>query len=234
MSPRLSTRNRGPDDPQSAAPAAPTSSPDAPTPHARVPGGHAPVPLSGRLSSALPRPFAGVSARLARRVPGGEASGGPGPVAADEAAAYQEALREAFRSATPLEPAVAARRPTPQPKAMPGAKVARPAAAEAPDAGSPTSPPAGAAPMPGAEVRLPAAAVADGPPVAGDPGPLGAVPDAAASPPAGSTPAGVPVGPGRRSWVPTAPADLIEVPGSVAIAADDFFGGLVRRVDRRP
>ncbi len=57
---------------------------------------------------------------------------------------------------------MAARRPTPQPKATPEAKLARPAAAEAPDAGSPTSPPSGAAtPLaaatPGAEAPRPAA-----------------------------------------------------------------------------
>ena len=83
-------------------------------------------------------------------------------MAADEAAAYQEALREAFRSATPLEPAVAARRPTPHPKATPGAKPARTAAAEAPDAGPPTSPPLSAATpvaaaTPGSSAPLPAA-----------------------------------------------------------------------------
>ncbi|HYN47752.1 MAG TPA: hypothetical protein VER83_02735 [Candidatus Nanopelagicales bacterium] len=56
----------------------------------------------------------------------------------------------------------------------------------------------------------------------------------AAALPAGETGADVRAGPGRRSRGPTGSADLLHVPGSVTTATDDFFAGLVRRVERRP
>lgn len=46
-------------------------------------------------------------------------------------------------------------------------------------------------------------------------------------------PAAIPGAAYKREPRGTAPADLLEVPETVAVTADDFFGGLVRRVERR-
>ncbi len=88
------------------------------------------------------RPHFGLTARLARLVPGGDAARGSGRTATGEAAAYQEAVRQAFLSADSIRPATIRRRPvkpkTPGMKAdttEPSARVATPegeAAAAAP------------------------------------------------------------------------------------------------------
>lgn len=46
-------------------------------------------------------------------------------------------------------------------------------------------------------------------------------------------PAAIPGAAYEREPRGTAPADLLEVPETVAATADDFFGSLVRRVERR-
>ena len=62
-----------------------------------------------------------------------------------------------------------------------------------------------------------------------------AVAQAVASPPAApSTAALVGDSAGARSPAPLGATDLIQAPASVKAATDDFFGGLVRRVERRP
>jgi len=122
MSPRTTRRDTGSTDPMPATAPAEGSSVDAATPDAPSFQDPPASALPARPSVAQARPTARASARVGPRVKGDEAPGGPGRVAADEAAAYQEALRQAFRSAIPLEPAGAAPRPAPAPKTAPDPK----------------------------------------------------------------------------------------------------------------
>jgi hypothetical protein len=227
--------------------------PDAPVPGATAHGGEPQPTITGRLSSALRSPLAGASSRLGRLVPGGDASRGSGRRTADEAAAYQEAVRQAFLSADSIVPARPTRRPRGKPEAtlppeanavnavavepvlhvrparLPAATPAddvRPAVLEAavPTAAVPTAdlPEADLPEAPRAQLHaavLAAATVGDAP-----------VADA----PAGGPPAISPLPGGTRSPGRATTDDLLQVPGSVTTTADDFFGGLIRRVERRP
>ena len=60
-----------------------------------------------------------------------------------------------------------------------------------------------------------------------------AVAPPAAAPQVVTDPAVAPTSRGARLPRPEAREDLLRVPGSVSSTADDFFGGLVRRVERR-
>jgi hypothetical protein len=184
--------------------------------------------------AAAPERLASVLARLRRREP---------PPEPDEAARYEEAIRRAFLSPGPLAPATLGRRVAREP--------AQPEEV-APEQGS-TAAEAATEPITAAAepVAVEAEPVAVGPgvgeavprldvvaPVPDPDQPIDATPKAAAAfmLVAASTESSPPE-PSAASLArqagPTAPADLLEVPGSVTAAADDFFDGLVRRVPRR-
>jgi len=196
-----------------------------------VEGGPPPTTPSAPFPAAVSRAVAVASARLARLVPGNEGAGRAGRTSVAADAGFDEALRHAFRSAGPLEPA----RPAP-----------RPAGAVEPLHGDPV-----------AAVDVSAAETSDGPDAVATreleadsldgteaSGTVDATtgldgteavtrPNAVPEPAAGGPPADGPARPSGREPGSTAAAALLEAPESVAATADDFFGGLVRRVDRR-
>ncbi len=204
-----------------------------------------------RLPSALARTLAGATRRL-RGVhpPAGTSGDRAGPV---DDPGYDEALRRAFRAAIPVEPTQTA--PWPGSEHEPATEdsssrpVVTPAGAVSPAAAA--APPA-ATDLLGDKVarNLKARGLVTGELDAdaldeseatrhADPtdeldstravGPLDAVPASAAGAPSadGISRANV------REPGPTAPEDLLEVPESVGATVDDFFGGLVQRVERR-
>jgi hypothetical protein len=181
-------------------------------PGAQAPEDEASSTLSSRLSSALRRPVAAATGRLAGLVPGGNASRGPGRAATDEASAYQEAVRQAFLSADSIVPVTGTRRTAVQPGTRSDA------GALIPETELEVRP--GPAQAETAQIPTPQAIAPD--------------PEPAALPSIGGTPAHLPAGASRRSTGLAMPDELLQVPGSVAAAADDFFGGLVRRAERRP
>ncbi len=150
-----------------------------------------------RLAALVRRPRAPALPRLARLM--------SGRIDPEEAAAYDEAAREAFRVGTTRE----APRPV----------------APAPTAESPVSTSVAAPPT--ASVSAPTASVA-APRVAWVPAPRAsaAAPEAepAREPAAAKEPA-------RRQAGETAPGSLLRTPPSVTSVADDFFDGLIRRVE---
>ena len=184
------------------------------------------------------RPFAGAAARLARLVPGGKSPGRAGRAPDAPDAEYDEALRRAFRAAIPLESTRTVPRPVGEDEP----------ATEDPSSG-PAATPAGAL-SPAMEAAPAAATDLLGDIVAGAlgeseatrnadatdeidltqaVGPLDALPGSAA----GAPPADGFARANGHEPGPTAPEDLLEVPESVGATVDDFFGGLVRRVERR-
>ncbi len=262
MSPLDAPGDRGAGDPSLELPPPGGSVADVEIPDAGATVDPGPPGRLARLSSALRRPF-----------------GGSRRKAAVEAAASQEAVRQAFLAAESIVPATAQRRPP----AEPGG----PAVAVGDAAGSATGDAThetvalplvlrGSGPRPAAAPAPPPSVVADAPeivrvvvvaPAAGTPvaattavdardantdapeaGTNAREADAAVrvaglldvDPPetdmteADAPPAAEPGGPSWRAPGATAPADLLEVHESVTAAADDFFGGLVRRVERRP
>lgn len=133
---------------------------------------------------------------------------------------YDQAVRDAFLSSPPAAIPRPARQPTPEPRPT-GEAVIEPAApasnASVPD------PQAWAAPVPAP------------PPAPVAPAPAPVAPALPPAPLAADLGAGSSTGdPGATDGDPVATEDLMQVPGSVAAAADDFFGGLVRRIERRP
>jgi hypothetical protein len=222
----------------------------------------------------LERASAAAAGRLAGLASRGDGSTGPRRTAAEEAA-YQAAMREAFRSVTPPEPARLTRRPAAQGKPTPASPTARaPASPPAPESTrAPESPPAPAArapettpawaiPAPGGP-PAPATRALDVPPTPSAPQPAvdtwltdtpewwpvrpaapSAEPSTEPSSVAPSTgPSSVPsadatvdatAGGTDPAGGPATPDDQMQVPGTVKATADDFFGGVVRRVDRRP
>ena len=258
MNPRNPPGDPEPADPRSEPPAAGGPSPGSAMPDPFVPGRPGPATLPARLSSALTRPFAGATARFARRIPGSGSSGDAGRMTKEEAAAYDETLRHAFRAAVPFEPARPMPRPAPAPE--------EPAGALPPplEAGSPamsvlgasavvaaldvgmlevTTPEPGVAPTsalpaeaPVTPPREPEVIATSGEPSAGEPraGEPQAI-DPQAGDPQAIDPQAPAIGP-RTARRPAAAstADLLQVPGTVLSTTDDFFGGLVRRVERHP
>ncbi len=184
------------------------------------------------------RPFAGAAARLARLVPGGKGSGRAGRPQDAPDAAYDEALRHAFRVAIPVEPTrIAAWREgehepatddlTFAPATTPvGALSLAPGAAPAAAKDLLGDIVAGALDESEATRNADATDEID---LARAVGPLDALPGSAAGPPLAN---GFARANGHEPG-PTAPEDLLEVPESVGTTVDDFFGGLVRRVERR-
>jgi hypothetical protein len=278
MNPRDEPEARETVAPPSAAPPDADPARDAATHQAPAPAGRPPPALSARVASALARPFRGRSARPAGSTSGGEPVG-PGRATTSDATTYDEALRLAFRSAVPLNPA----RPTPHPAPDPLAPAETAAAKLAPDtataaartiaagaivvnaaagmavpvdtardgvglpvdsrrddvAGGDDARVSGVAVGPGValEPTAPELGVAVGPGVALEPtAPEPAAPTSPspAPPPVGGPPSASPAGWGRPVAGPTAPVDLLEVPGNVATTVDDFFTGVVRRAERRP
>jgi hypothetical protein len=312
MNPRIAPDDREPADPTPAPTHAGAPGPDPATSDAGASADRAASTLVERLSSALAHAIDGAKERISHLV-AGDGAAHERHQTPEEAAAYEEALRQAFRAAAPVVPA----RPVPRRGAEPEAAEPGPAAeSTAADAtgsleAARTTPPEAAmapeaAPTPEASVvglegglsdlaasgtpdgleastseaeplspgaieatetaieteamEVDAAALAAGgldaaalaadlaEPVPGDDaaeppaGPLAAVGPAAAThssapisfPPVGNQPGGPPPGPAPRAAGETASEELLEVPESVGTAADDFFGGLVRRVERRP
>lgn len=214
-------------------------------------------PVSARVTSALQRASGSVTGRLAELASRVDASRSSRRSSAD-GAAYEAAMREAFRSAVPPEPARLTRGPAAHGQATPSSATLDPGAALNGATPAPGGPPASAtralegpptppAPQPAVDTRLTdtpewwpvrpatpstvsreAGASVVGPAPA-DPAaptlPAGSPANVTADPTAGGTgPAG---GPATAD-------DLLEVPGSVTTRADDFFGGVVRRVERHP
>jgi len=365
MNPRTAPENRETSDPAAAPSRAGGPGSDPAAADQTAPSDRPPSTLVERLSSALASAIGGVRERLGRVVPDDGRSAGPGGRSADDAAAYEEALRQAFRAAAPVAPARPAPRreaavgPAPGPE--PGSGVESVAPVE-PGSGvesvAPVEPVLPVEPAPGVEpappvepapgvepaprhraaaaqetaeaLAMPPEAAAaraaeqtfEGLPIAPEPIPLegsasapagsaipaalgtdtlGATPVAAHAsaepgldaasleagevggleatglaaagfgadqtqpeldadaieaasarlealglaapppasepisfPPAGSGPGGTPAGSAPRTPGDTASEELLEVPESVGVAADDFFSGLVRRVERRP
>ena len=189
-----------------------------------------PDPLVGAPEHADAGPWRSLAAargRLARLVPGRGARTG-----ARQAAEFDAAARKAYQSAlkietgTPLAPAVpAARSAGAPPTALPTAPAPEPTTPDAataprlePDAESATA----AEPDPAATAHTSAWAT---PPLL--PAEQSAAPDGEppAAPPAPSTL------PRRRQPGETAPDFLLRTPTNVAPVADDFFDGLIRRVE---
>jgi hypothetical protein len=173
-------------------------------PRADASASGAPAHLRAHLLSALTRAFAGTTARRSR---GALGSDFPGPTAGEEAAAYDEALRHAFLTAIPVVPAGPASRGAAHRETRLDALVSHPELRLL------------------ESERLLAAAGLEATVPHDEPPTL---------PPERGPSADLPTGPATRSSGSTAANDLLEVHGSVKIAADDFFGGLVRRVERRP
>jgi hypothetical protein len=175
--------------------------------------------------------------------------GAPGSFAPEAAQAEPEAAQAEPEAAAPFwaDPTRAGSGIAPEPGSAPGIAPGTPRTR-----------------IPGTPGTGPVAAIASGPtaleprrsasatgipvvPPAGDPSPVvppavppamseaalhtGAGPSGASAP---SVPSGAPEPTGPRKAGDTLSDDLLEVPGSVGAAADDFFGGLVRRVERRP
>ena len=204
-------------------------------------------PLAARVTSLLGRASAAAAGRLAGLASRGDGSAGPRRTPAEEAA-YQAAMREAFRSVTPPEPARLTRRPAAQGQPTPASPTASApestAASATPAPGGPPAPatralevpPTPSAPQPAVDAWLtdtpdwwpvrpaaPSAEPSTGPSTTGSPAEPSSVPSADATA-GGTDPAGG----------PATPDDQMQVPGTVKATADDFFGGVVRRVDRRP
>jgi hypothetical protein len=242
MNPRNPPGDPGPADPRSERPAAGGPSPDSAMPDAPAPGRPEPATLPARLSSALTRPFAGATARFARRIPGSGSSGGAGRMTKKEAAAYDETLRHAFRAAVPFEPA----RPMPRP--APAMIVPEASAfVAALDVGmlEVTTPEPRVAPTSALPAEAPVTPPRDPEAPAWDPATISTSDGRQANePPAGDLQAREPqaldpqalaIAPRTARRPAAAPtADLLQVPGTVLSTTDDFFGGLVRRVERRP
>ncbi len=197
----------------------------------------------GRLSSILRRPFAGASTRLARR----DAFADAGPATAEEAAAYEAEVRQAFLSPTGLEPAIGGRRTAPAPEparepavdkpvAEPGMPEPRPTlrAAAAPpvanapgtdplQADTPVSRPALAAtplPAPMPKTMAPSSGPPASPP-GGAPANVGEVPRARASSP------GTRSRPRARVWIPAAILLVLVVSIVATIGGALVLGGAV-------
>ncbi len=210
----------------------------------------------------LERASAAAAGRLAGLASRGDDSTGPRRTAAEEAA-YQAAMREAFRSVTPPEPARLTRRPAAQGQPTPASPTASaPESTPVPAARAPETTPAPAIPAPGGPpastarvlelpptpsapqpavdtwltdtpewwpVRpaVPSAEPSTGPSTVAPSAEPSSVPSADATVDATADGAGPTEGPATQD-------DQMQVPGTVKATADDFFGGVVRRVDRRP
>jgi Beta-lactamase superfamily domain len=221
MSPPVVPGNRGRTEPSPSEASAAPAAPDIFRPRD-------PAPLVGAPEHAdaqARRSLAAARGRLARLVPGRSARTG-----ARQAAEFDAAARKAYQSAlkleigAPLAPALPAARSAGAPTTEPPTALA--SEPTAPDAASATGLEPAAAPATAAEPaaaartsawatppRLPAeqsAAVGGEPP---------------AAPPAPSTL------PRRRQPGETAPDFLLRTPTNVAPVADDFFDGLIRRVE---
>jgi hypothetical protein len=221
----------------SAAPAAPDI---------RRPRDPVPVVRAPEHADAAPRRSIAAARRLlARLVPGRSARTGVRQAVEFDAAArkaYESALR--LETGVPLAPAPPAARSAGAPtSAPPTAPVATPAAVPAPAAGPfslPTTPAATATTAPASEPTTPDAASATAP-----------EPEAAARASAWTTPPRLPAEqsatpggerpaqspeespapPHRRQPGETAPDFLLRTPPNVAPVADDFFDGIIRRVE---
>jgi hypothetical protein len=172
------------------------------------------------------RPLAGTRGVLARLVPGRGAR-----TAASQAAEFDAAARKAYQSAltletgAPLAPAPPAARsagaPTSAPLTVPLGTPATPTTAPA---SGPTTPDAASAAAPVATPAAAARASAWATPPR--------MPAEQSAPPGGEAPEVSPAPPSRRKPGETAPDFLLRTPTSVAPVADDFFDGLIRRVER--
>ena len=182
--------------------------------------------------------------RLARLVPGRNAR-----TETSQAVEFDAAARKAYKSAlnlgtgVRLAPAPPAARPAGAPT------TARPTAPAATPPAKPEAAPAPAAlvPPPTAPSATPTAAAASWPTSAGAASGNGAEPAAAPSTsawaapprpsaeqsaaPVGATPRESPASPRRRQPGETAPDFLLRTPTSVTPVADDFFNGLIRRIE---
>lgn len=235
MSPRTPPGDPRPGDPVTPQGAAVTETPVDP------PGGRARVP--GPPARGSPPPPVGQS---------------DAPATADHPASYEDAARQAFLSPEFIEPAPIARRRAPGTMSTSPATTAIPNVA--PDARSTPAAPASSAylvdgnplgltaPAAGAPMTAaaePVAWVAVGPGAGTTPPDVSVLPAAApegAAPPTppptrapalAAPPAGTPPSRGAERPRPEAGDDLLHVPESVSSTAEDFFGGLVRRVERR-
>ena len=170
---------------------------------------------AGDAGPARARP-GGVAGWLAGLRPRGTSPGTVEPRPPDVATAYQEALREALRSASALEPAITARpwRVAEGPPASPGTGTSQAGDPEPRKAPAATE----RAPMPANDSAAAARTI--------DPGEAAGV-DLVVGP--------VPLPRGDGSAPDPATAlDLPHVPAAVTTTADDFFGALVRRTERHP
>jgi len=181
-----------------------------------------PVPLVGAPGHADAEPrtlLAAARGRLAGLVPGRGARTG-----ANQAAEFDAAARNAYRSALKTETGA------PLAPVSPAARSASAPTIEPPTAPEPTTPDAAAAAA--AEPTEPDARAS----AWATPPRLPAEQSAAASgeppgEPAAEPPDGSPALSSRRQPGDTAPDFLLRTPPSVAPVADDFFDGLIRRVE---
>lgn len=199
------------------------------------------------------RPFAGAAARLARLVPGGKSPGRAGRAPDAPDAEYDEALRRAFRAAIPLE----STRTVPRPVGEDEPATEDPSSGPAATPAGALSPAMEAAPAAATDLLgdIVAGDFKARGLVAGELD-AGALDESEATRNVDATDdldsiraderldeiqgsaAGLPPADGfaranGHQPGPTAPEDLLEVPESVGATVDDFFGGLVRRVERR-
>ena len=162
------------------------------------------------------RPLAAARGVLARLVPGRGAR-----TAASQAAEFDAAARNAYQSALKLE--TAAPLAPAQPAAhSAGAPTSAPPAAPAPVAIPTSAPPAAPAPV-ATPAAVPARASAWATP------PIQPAEQSAA--PVGGAPEESPAPSRRRQPGDTAPDFPLRTPTSVTRVADDFFDGIIRRVE---